>query len=263
MASHVHRYLVVDSATQFDHGVGRMCAVSQTVCGPMRGIAPGRYSRSHRSAPSTKSCADLPSVLVKRKPRTTTAAKRRRPAVFVWLAVAGLAIAGCGSGGTDLASSSQSTSKTSAQSAANSAAALIDAGIAQANAKQYQQAETTFRDVLVVSPNNKFAWYNLGLLAQVQNKPSSALAAYAKALAIDPRYTPAMYNKAIVLERTDLSAALALYQQITSVNPKAATAFLRESFVYDRLGDKTKAKQARARAVALDSSLARVTAPAS
>ena len=170
-----------------------------------------------------------------------------------------MALIGCG-GGTNPTSSSNSTT-TSAQSAVSSAAALINTGIAQANAKQYEAAETTFRDVLVVSPKNKFAWYNLGLIAQVQNQSSPALADYSKAVSIDPKYTPAMYNKAILLERTDLHSALALYQQITSINPKAATAYLRESFVYDRLRDKSKANQARAHALALDPSLSTVTSP--
>jgi tetratricopeptide (TPR) repeat protein len=203
-------------------------------------------------------------VVMNRNPASIVVAVRNRlarPAGVALLILASLAVAGCGSGGTDLASS-QSVSATSSQSTANSAAALINTGIAQANAKQYREAETTFRDVLVVSPNNKFAWYNLGLLAQVQNKSSAALAAYAKALSIDPKYTPAMYNKAILTEGKNLRSALALYQQITSINPKAATAFLRESFVYERLGDKTRAKQARDRAVALDGSLATVTSPA-
>ena len=204
-------------------------------------------------------------MIVKRVSTRTATAQRRRPvpsAVVVWLAVACLGLAGCGSGGSDAASSSHSSSATSAGSTAHSAAALINQGIAEANAKQYQQAETTFRDVLVLSPKNKFAWYNLGLLAQVQNKAADALADYSRALSIDPKYTPAMYNKAILLERTNLRSALALYQQITSINPKAATAYLREGFVYQRLGDKSRAKQARARAVALDSSLATVTSPA-
>ncbi len=178
------------------------------------------------------------------------------PSLFAWVIVISLALIGCG-GATNAASSTAS----SAQSAV-SVAKLINTGITQATAKQYQQAVTTFRDVLVVSPNNKFAWYNLGLIAQVQNHAGPAVAAYTKALTIDPRYTPAMYNKAILLERTNLHSALALYQRITSINPKAATAYLRESFVYDRLGDKTKAKEARTRALGLDKSLATVTSPA-
>lgn len=181
--------------------------------------------------------------------------------MLVWLVSVALASSGCGSGGTDLASSRSKSSTSSAQAAAASAAALINTGIAQANAKQYPQAETTFRDVLVLSPHNKFAWYNLGLLAQVQNRTASALADYAQALSADPKYTPAMYNKAILLERTNARSALALYQQITSINPKAATAYLREGFVYERLGDKAKAKHARARAIALDGRLAAVTSP--
>lgn len=201
-------------------------------------------------------------MLVRHPLRRATAHRRRLGflAVFGWLIVASLALISCG-GGTNVASSRHSSSSTSALSPASSASALINTGIAQANAKQYQQAETTFRDVLVLSPKNKFAWYNLGLIAQVQNQSSPALADYSKALSIDPKYTPAMYNKAILLERTDLHSALALYQQITSINPKAATAYLRESFVYDRLRDKTKANQARAHALALDPSLSTVTSP--
>lgn len=191
------------------------------------------------------------------------AARLSRPALAAVIAVltaACLTVAGCGSGGSGHNSSSQASSA-SANGTANSAAALLSAGIAQANAKHYQAAETTFRNVLVISPKNKLAWYNLGLLAQIQNQSASALSAYSRALAIDPKYTPAMYNKAILIERKDPHAALALYKQITSINPKAATAYLRESFVYGRLGDKPSAAQARARAIALDKSLSTVRAP--
>jgi tetratricopeptide (TPR) repeat protein len=201
--------------------------------------------------------------MLARHPLRSRSARRSRfglPAVLGWLVVAAIAVIGCG-GGTNPRSSSQSSSSSASSSPASSAAALINTGIAQANAKQYQQAETTFRDVLVVSPSNKYAWYNLGLIAQVQNQSSPAIADYSKAVSIDPKYTPAMYNKAILLERTNPHSALALYQQITSINPKAATAYLRESFVYDRLHDQSKAKKTRAQALALDSSLSTVTPP--
>jgi tetratricopeptide (TPR) repeat protein len=182
----------------------------------------------------------------------------RRPGIASLLIVVVLVLTACGSGAPKHTSSSTSSGPLDSRSANT----LIEAGIAQANAKRYQQAETTFRNVLVLSPGNKFAWYNLGLLAEVQNHQSAALTYYSNALTTDPRYTPAMYNKAILLEDGDLRLALALYQRITSINPKAATAYLRESFVYARLGDKGNASQARARAVALDPSLAKVGAPA-
>lgn len=182
----------------------------------------------------------------------------RPGSVAVLLSVAALAVSGCGSSKSSSLSSTGSVTNISS----NAVATLINTGIAQANAKQFQQAQTTFRDVLVLNPGNKFAWYNLGLIAQLLNRTSEAVADYSRAVSTDPKYTPAMYNKAILLERTNLRSALALYQRITSINPKAATAYLRESFVYTRLGDKTKAGQARARAIALDSGLATVTSSA-
>lgn len=195
---------------------------------------------------------------MKRTDRTAQGSRRLGlPAVAAWSIVAAFALLACG-GSTNLTSAG-TTSATTGQSSAASATSLLTSGIAQANAKQYKQAETTFHAVLILSPDNKFAWYNLGLLAQIQNQAATALADYGKAISIDPKYTPAMYNKAILLERTDLRSALALYRQIIAINPKAATAYLRESFVYDRLGDKRSASQARARAIGLDSSLSTVT----
>jgi Tfp pilus assembly protein PilF len=179
---------------------------------------------------------------------------RGRSPVCASLLVAAFVLASCGGGRPD--SKSQSTSS------AASVAALINTGIAQASAKHYVQADTTFRDILVLSPKNKFAWYNLGLIAQLQKRSASALADYSNALAADPAYTPAMYNKAILLERGAPRSALALYRHITSIDPRASTAYLRESFVYGRLGDRSKASQARSKAIALDSRLSTVTSPA-
>ncbi|MBV9367520.1 MAG: tetratricopeptide repeat protein [Solirubrobacterales bacterium] len=193
-------------------------------------------------------------------------AKRRAARVLgiaTWFIMASLAVTGCGSSGSHATSSTQSSATSRGQTGASSANALIGAGIMQANAKQYQQAETTFHDVLVIDPANKYAWYNLGLIAQEQNQASKAIADYTRAISIDARYTPAMYNQAILLERTDLHAALSMYQRITSINSKAATAFLREGWVYDRLGEKAQGAKSHARAVALDARLAAVRPPAS
>ena len=71
-----------------------------------------------------------------------------------------------------------------------------------------------------------------------------------------------MYNKAIILEATNLDAALALYKQIVAINPKASTAYLRMAFVYAKQGQDAKADQARAKAIALDASLSKYPLPA-
>ncbi|HEY2593277.1 MAG TPA: hypothetical protein VGK33_05205 [Chloroflexota bacterium] len=142
-----------------------------------------------------------------------------------------------------------------------SATVLLSIGIAQAESRQFQPADTTFQDLLAIDPANKYAWYNLGLIAQETNHTSASLADYAKAIAIDPRYTPAMFNQAILLERTAPHAALSIYRRITSINPKAATAFLRAGWVDERLGDQAQGAQYHARAVALDAALAALPAP--
>ncbi len=140
--------------------------------------------------------------------------------------------------------------------------ALLQKGIAQAQSKELGQAVTTFNDVLLVSPKNVLALYNLGVIDQMENKTSAALAYYDRALTSDSTYTPAMFNKAIILEATDLDAALALYMQIVAINPKASTAYLRMAFVYAKQGQATQADAARSKAIALDPSLAKYPLPA-
>jgi len=184
------------------------------------------------------------------------------------LALAAVAAA-CGSTGpasksADKPTTTATTSPPTTTARVSTAAvqALLKQGIDEANAKQVNQAVTTFNDVLLLSPKNTYALYNLGLINQLQKDTSGALDYYKRALASNPKYTPAMYNEAILLEPTDLNAALALYQTIVKINPKASTAYLRMAFVYSKQGKTAQADAARAKAVALDPSLAKYPMPA-
>ena len=140
---------------------------------------------------------------------------------------------------------------------------LVQTGITQAQSGDYATAQTTFNNVLVIDPGNKFALFNLGVIEQTNGRAQSAIKYYDKALESDPEYTPALYNKAILLEPDDLEAAVAIYEQILTIDPKASTTYLRLSFAYDTLGDPDKAEEMRQKAIELDPSLADVTeAPA-
>ena len=201
-------------------------------------------------------------MIVKRASTRTATAPRRRPApsaVVVWLAVACLGLAGCGSGGRDAASSSHTA--TSAGSTALSAAALINQGIAEANTKQYQQAETTFRDVLVLAPRTSLRGTTSASLPRCRTRRLTLLSTTRGRFQSIPS-TP----QRCTTRRFCSSVRISVRRwRSTSRSPQSirtATAYLREGFVYQRLGDKSRAKQARARAVALDSSLATVTSPA-
>ncbi len=144
---------------------------------------------------------------------------------------------------------------TPAVSASNNGDALLSLGIQQATAGQAAAARATFQQLLALDPQNKYAWFNLGYLAQQANTPTEAVTDYDKALATDPNYTPAMYNKAIVLESSDVAGAIALYRKILVINPKASTTHVRLGLLLDKTGDKTGAQTEFTAAVALDSKL--------
>jgi len=152
-----------------------------------------------------------------------------------------------------------SASATKSGAADDQITALIEAGISQAQKGDLAAAKVTFTNALTLDSGNKFALFNLGLIAQTEGKTEAAIKLYDKALETDPKYTPAMFNKAILLEPTDLEAAVAIYEKILTIDPKASTTYLRLSFAYRTLGDDEKADQMRAKAIDLDPSLAQIT----
>src|SRR3954464_4909399 len=96
----------------------------------------------------------------------------------------------------------------------------------QAHARgQYAAAIDDYNKVLKQDSSNKFAWYNLGAIAQVQNRPDEARNDYNKTLAIDPNYEPALFNLAIVTTASgDTKGATALYRRAVAANPSDASA---------------------------------------
>ncbi len=141
-------------------------------------------------------------------------------------------------------------------------AALLQAGIQQARQRNWPTATTAFQDVLAIDPRNVYALYDLGVVNETTNNNSRALRYYDQALAANGTYTPAMYNKAILLESSTPRAAIALYQQIIAVNPQASAAYLRMAFVDAELGDLARAKFADQKAIAINHSLSRYPLPA-
>jgi tetratricopeptide (TPR) repeat protein len=141
-------------------------------------------------------------------------------------------------------------------------AALLDVGVQQASAKHWQAASTTFQDVLAINPNNVYALYDLGVIDQTNGNPPGAISFYSRAIAANKKYTPAMYNKAILLESSDPQEAIGLYQEIIGINPQASTAYLRMAFTQAEQGNITEARAAYAKAIAIDPALGKYPLPA-
>jgi Flp pilus assembly protein TadD len=132
---------------------------------------------------------------------------------------------------------------------------LIQAGIRQGEKKDFSGAAKSFRKVLALDPANKFAWYNLGVIAQHDNRTADARVAYDHALKTDPGFESALYNKALLLGPTDTDQAIVILRQIVDADPKAATAYLHLGQALARKGRHGEAEDAFGLAVHADPSL--------
>ncbi|MFE7133024.1 tetratricopeptide repeat protein [Streptomyces sp. NPDC057638] len=133
--------------------------------------------------------------------------------------------------------------------------ALLESGLTHFRHQEIAQAQTAFEHVLVLDPENKVAWFNLGSLAQGRGHRADALQSYDAALKADPSYTSALFNKALLLETSDPDAALALLRRAVAADPKASTAYFHIGQVLARQSRDAPARDAYRRAVALDPSL--------
>lgn len=168
-------------------------------------------------------------------------------------------LTGCSDGRTNAVPTGVSSSQAMQLSA--SVKALVEAGIAQARQGNLADAKRTFESVLLVEKANEFAYFNLGVVASMQNDSALALKEYNLAIQSDAQYTPALYNKAVIVEATDKAQAMLIYESIVQINPKASTSYLRLSFLYSAAGQTDKAAAARATALKLDPALASAANP--
>ncbi|WBB98253.1 MULTISPECIES: tetratricopeptide repeat protein [unclassified Solwaraspora] len=133
--------------------------------------------------------------------------------------------------------------------------ALVEKGVEEGQAGDIEKAKQTFEQVLAVDENNMLAWYNLGYIAQSQDRIAQAIDSYDQALEADPFYKPALFNKAIALESHDRSSAIDLYRQIVELDGEASTAYLRLGLLLVSEGDEVEAREAFGEAVRLDGAL--------
>ncbi len=133
--------------------------------------------------------------------------------------------------------------------------ALLEAGVEHGQAGRIDEARSAFERVIELQDDNKFAWFNLGYIAQTRDDVDAAIENYDKALDVDAAYRPALYNKALLLEASASDDAVALYEKIVAADESASTAYLRLGLLRVRGGDEDQARQAFKAAIALDSRL--------
>ena len=106
-----------------------------------------------------------------------------------------------------------------ASSAAAAGDALVKKGLEQLAAGDTAGAQATFEKVLTIDADNKYAHFNLGVIAQQAGDDETAMTDYDAAIAADDAFAPALYNKAILTEPTDLDAAVVHYRRTVAADP--------------------------------------------
>lgn len=149
-------------------------------------------------------------------------------------------------------SNSGSSDKTNGGAAA---ADLLNLGVEQGQAGNLDEAKTTFEKVVAAESNNKFAWFNLGFIAQSRDQADEAISNYDKALEADANYKPALYNKAIALESKAPTTSMEIYRKVVSIDDKSSTAYLRLGMLLSKAGDDAAAQDAFDAAIRLDDGL--------
>ncbi|MEU4473798.1 tetratricopeptide repeat protein [Micromonospora sp. NPDC023888] len=165
-------------------------------------------------------------------------------------------VAGCSEKPAEKPQTSNSGDKANGDTNAGTAPAdLLKLGVEQGQAGNLDAAKTTFEKVLAAEADNKFAWFNLGFIAQSRNQPDEAINSYDKALAADGNYKPALFNKAIALEAKAPTTSMDIYRKVVSIDNKSSTAYLRLGMLLSQTGDDSAARDAFKAAIRLDKGL--------
>jgi len=165
------------------------------------------------------------------------AARSRRSAKVVVPFIA-LGFLGSGAAGFLVGHSTASTRSTSASASATTAASkvlgtsvanpnadLLTKALALHGAGKLDEAIAIYQTILTTDAKNKFALYNLGLIAQTREQYDEAIVRYTAALAVDPTYAPALYNGGLAYaSKGDRKNAIALLQKAVALDPKNAAA---------------------------------------
>jgi tetratricopeptide (TPR) repeat protein len=149
-----------------------------------------------------------------------------------------------------------SPSSGGAPSAGETSADALNRGLQAHSAGKLDDAVAAYYATLEKDPKNKFAFYNLGEIAQRQSRLASAEWFYRLALDQDPKMESALFNLAIV--RTNLGVpndAVALYRQVIAVNPNSAAAHFNLGLLLRQLGQTAEAQTELAAAQRLDPKL--------
>ncbi|MFN8475267.1 MAG: tetratricopeptide repeat protein [Anaerolineae bacterium] len=133
----------------------------------------------------------------------------------------------------------------------------LDRGLQAYAAGRIDEAAAAYREVLDHDKQNKWAFYNLGVIDQASGRDQAAEYNYRLALNVDPDFPSALFNLAVVrFKAGSTQEAADLYRHLVAVQPNNAAAHLNLGFALIGLGKLDEGNAEIARAVQLDPGLA-------
>ncbi|HEY3218399.1 MAG TPA: tetratricopeptide repeat protein [Candidatus Limnocylindria bacterium] len=149
-----------------------------------------------------------------------------------------------------------------AKSEADLSADALNRGLKAHNAGNFDEATAAYFEALSHDGKNKFAYFNLGQIAQTRKKPAIAEGYYRSALDIDTSFAAALFNLAII--RNDFGAkaeAIDLYRRDIQADPNNAAAYFNLALILRDTGSGAEANQMFQRAQQLDPKLVPPASP--
>jgi tetratricopeptide (TPR) repeat protein len=167
------------------------------------------------------------------------------------LALGALAV---GLGACSNSASTSATTTTTSQPA--SFATLVGAGNDLLRSGNLNAAEQLYQQAIKAGPASPVGYYDLGVVYQQEGERLDALREYRLALVEDPKYVPAMYNRAVLYEVNNPQLAIFYYHTIISLQPDSPTAYFNLGLLQaEAKATVPEALTNLARAVKLDPSL--------
>ncbi len=120
--------------------------------------------------------------------------------------------------------------------------AMNNIAIAFSELGKNEEAISYYDQILEIDPNNSLTWNNKGYLISQSGKYEEAISYYDKALEINPDYIDALYNKAFALEELSLfEDATFEYERILKSDPKEIDVLYFKARALGRAGHPEKA----------------------
>lgn len=149
------------------------------------------------------------------------------------------------------------------KSEAQQAAEALDQGLQAHVAGSLDQASNAYNECLKHEATNKLCLYNLGLIAQTQQRDVEAENFYRQSLQTDPAYAPSLFNLAIIRTNAgSMDEAAGLYREVIEIQPDNAAAHLNLGLLLLAQGQTALANAELTTAIKLDPTLtSRIPSP--